>query len=121
MAPITLIYSVLMIALGIGTYLATDTTSKTPLIPAGFGIVFLLLGVVAFNDKIRKHAMHAASALGLVAFLAAVIVLIIRGGSASPTALGELGVMALLSAGFVALCVRSFIEARKARKKLSPE
>src|SRR5438094_73879 len=116
MAPITLIYSVLMIILGVGTYLATETTSKTPLIPAGFGIVFLLLGLLAFNDKLRKHVMHAASALGLVAFLAAVIVLIVRGGSASQAALGEQGVMALLSAGFVALCVRSFIEARKARK-----
>src|SRR5581483_5545254 len=88
MAPIPLIYSVLMIALGVGTYLATETSSKTPLIPAGFGVVFLLLGLLAFNDKMRKHAMHAASALGLVAFLAAVMVLIVRGGSASATALG---------------------------------
>ena len=48
--------------LTLGTYLATETTSKTPLIPAGFGIVFLLLGLLAFNDKLRKHVMHAASA-----------------------------------------------------------
>ena len=117
MARITLIYSLLMMALGVGTYLAADTTSKTPLIPAAFGVAFLLLGLLAFHDKLRKHAMHAASALALVAFLAAVVVLIVRGGSASPTALGEQGVMALLSAGFVALCVRSFIEARKARAR----
>lgn len=117
MAPVTLVYSVLMIALGSGFYLASDKPSVTALIPAFFGGVFLVLGLLARKEHLRKHAMHAASALGLVACLSAVAVLVIRGSTASGLALTEQTIMALLSAGFVALCVRSFIEARRARRK----
>src|SRR4051812_1158701 len=118
MAPIALVYSLLMIVLGVGAYFGTDAVTKnavTALIPTGFGVVFLLLALLAFNEGMRKHAMHAASALGLLAFLAAVVVLILRGGTESTTAAVEQGIMAFLSAGFVALCVRSFIQARRAR------
>lgn len=116
MARVTLIYGLLMIALGVGMYFGTGTPSVTALIPAFFGGVFLLLGLLALKDQLRKHAMHAAAALALVAFVASVGVLLAR-GTAKPLAAAEQAIMALLSAGFVGLCVRSFIQARRARRE----
>ncbi len=114
MARVTIVYSLLMMALGLGMYLGTGTPSWTALIPAFFGAVLLTLGLLAFNDNLRKHAMHAAAALALLAFLASAGVLIAR-GFARPLAAAEQVIMAFLSAGFVGLCVRSFIQARRAR------
>jgi uncharacterized membrane protein len=117
MAPITVIYSLLMIALGFGTYWVTEgDKGLTPLIPAFFGAVFLFLGLLGLKDNLRKHAMHAAAALALIAFLAPVIRLAVSGVKSSLAAT-EQGIMAALSAGFVGLCVRSFIEARRARAR----
>ena len=113
MAPITLGYAVLMIALGLITYFATGAKSVTALIPTFFGLAFLLCGVLALKEQLRKHAMHAASALGLIAFMAAVAVLTIRGSTGAAAV--EQGIMAALSLAFVVLCVRSFIMARRAR------
>ncbi len=115
MAPITLVYSALMIALGVGVYFATGTPSVTALIPAFFGAAFLLLGLLALKSAMRKHAMHAAAALALIAFVVPAGRLVLKGIGDKPLAAAEQGIMALLSAGFLALCVRSFIAARKAR------
>src|SRR5690349_12574963 len=109
MAPVTIGFAVLMVLLGVGSYIATDSKSWTALIPAIFGVVFLLMGLLGLKDHLRKHAMHAAAALGLISFLAAVIVLIVRGSTASQTAVIEMSLMAVLSAIFEGLCVRSFI------------
>src|SRR3569623_1188836 len=46
--------------------------SYTSLIPAGFGIVLMLLGhLSAMVDSMRKHLMHVAVIFGLLGFLAA--------------------------------------------------
>lgn len=115
MASITMIFGFLLIALGVGTYVASEKASATALIPAGFGLLLLICGFLARNDNLRKHAMHAASTVGLVGFIAAVVVLILRSGTASSLAIGEQVLMALLCASFVIQCVRSFIVARRAR------
>jgi hypothetical protein len=121
MAPITLVYSLLMIALGIATYFATGVKHVTALIPAFFGAAFFVLGLLGLKDNLRKHAMHLAAALGLLAFIAAMGVLVTRGPSGSPIAALEEAIMAALSAGFVGLCVRSFITARRARERREAE
>src|SRR5262249_13884829 len=114
MAPVTLGYAVLMIALGLGFYFGTDTISLTALIPTFFGLAFLVLGFLALKEPLRKHAMHAASALGLIAFLGGLIPLVpaLVRGTSRPAAAAEQAVMVALSFVFVALCVRSFINAR---------
>lgn len=119
MAPVAIVYAVLMILLGVVTYIATDAKSMTALIPTFAGAVFLVLGLLALNEHMRKHAMHAASALGLIAFIAPVVNILARGGSTA--AVTENTIMALLSAAFTGLCVRSFIMARRARERAASQ
>jgi hypothetical protein len=117
----------LLILLGIWgrwfTGVPESATSNTALIPAGFGVALLILGLLAFKESWRKHTMHAAAALGLIGFIAACV----RGVPNWPTYLsgGEVKnanatlatlLMAIICGVFVALCVCSFIVARRARK-----
>jgi len=117
-ATITLFCGTLLIAVGAVGFGMKDPqhSGLTALIPAGFGVVFVLLGLLARKDKLRKHVMHAAAALGLLGFVGAVIGFVIgsRAATVKPLALGCQAAMALICAAFVGLCVNSFIQARKA-------
>ena len=94
---------------------------KTALIPAVVGIILLLLGLVARSkENLRKHLMHAAVIVALIGFLGAIFAPGIRNAVTT----GHVGdytsflaqiAMALLCLVFVILCVKSFIDARKAR------
>jgi uncharacterized membrane protein len=115
---ITIIVGLILIALGLGGYFGTATTSVTALIPAFFGLPILLLGVLAHKDSMRKHAMHGAVLLGLLGFIGGVVravQVLLKGEITHPTAFTMTCAMAVVCAIFVALCVRSFIQARKAR------
>jgi hypothetical protein len=118
MPSVTRLAGFLLILLGIGGYLGTGRTSITAMIPAFFGAVFLILAMVARKPEARKHVMHAAVALALVGALA-VIPRIVSGVSAGqstrPAVLSEIA-MAVILLLYVALGVRSFIEARRARR-----
>ncbi len=126
MAPVSIACGILLILLGIWgrwyTGVPESATSNTALIPAGFGIALVILGFLAFKDSLRKHAMHAAAALGLIGFLAAVgrgVVswsAFLSGKAKNGDAALALLLMAVICGVFVALCVRSFIAARRARK-----
>jgi hypothetical protein len=119
MPRLTIIYGLLLAILGIGAYFASGQASVTALIPAFFGVPLAALGLLALGDGARKHAMHAAAALatlGLLGTAPGVIKLIgaLAGDElARPTAVAVQTIMAVLSAVFVALCVRSFIQARR--------
>jgi hypothetical protein len=123
MPAVTIVYGLLLIAVGVGFYVATGQASPTALIPAYFGIVVVLAGVVGRREHLLKHAMHAAAALGLLAFLGGLPGLVrsfslLGGGTvARPTAVLEQAVMSLLSLAFVALCVKSFIAARRGARR----
>lgn len=117
MPRVTIVFGVLLILLGVIPYLMTS--AKTALIPAYVGALLAVLGGIALSPGARKHAMHVAVIVGLLGFLAAAGRLIASLASGkTPTALGatSLGLMALLTGIFVALCVRSFIAARRARQ-----
>ncbi len=127
MAAPTLITSLLLIVIGVVSY--TNGTpgddgkvSPTALIPAFFGAVIGICGVLSINDKFRKHAMHFAAMVGLLGAVGGFMPLIRQyknTGSfdpSKPSAIaGEL--MILVCLVFVGLCVRSFIAARKARER----
>ena len=116
MASTTIVFGLLLTLLGLGGYVLSGTSSVTALIPAFFGLPLLLLGFVARSESIRKHAMHAAAALALLGWAGAVFSLMrTPTGPRSPAAVFSQGAMVLLTAIFVALCVRSFIAARRAR------
>jgi len=120
---ITIGVGVILVALGLFGYFgsASDSPSPTALIPAGFGAVLIVLGIVAHKPGVRKHAMHAAAAVGLIGFLMAGGRGIMKLGLAAsddltisrPVRLTLL--MSLVCLIYVGLCIGSFISARRRR------
>ena len=121
MATTTIIFGVVLIVLGVGSYFGTSMVSPTALIPAVFGLLLVIFGALARDEKRRKMAMHVAVAIGLVGFagtIAGVLKLftLLAGGEvARPTAVIAQSIMAILMLVYVAMCVKSFIDARKRR------
>jgi hypothetical protein len=121
MPLITIIWGVMLIALGVCGYVFTGSQHPTALIPTYFGMVFIVLGVVAANGIARKHVMHAAAALALLGFLGTIpgLIGLIRWAMGTPpptpAAVISKSIMAILCVIFVSLCVRSFITARRNR------
>jgi hypothetical protein len=119
-AKLTIVVGVLLAVLGVATYLAADPAARsiTALIPAAIGVLLAICGVVALNPAYRKHAMHAAVVVALLGFVPAAIRLISKTASGSPPSglgLFSLVTALILTGGFIVLCVRSFIAARRAR------
>ncbi len=122
MIKYTFLYAIALILLGIGAYVLTGQESITALIPAFFGVIFAGIGVASFKADYHKHAMHAASALALLAILGSV------GGAISfpgyligrelerPQAAFVQMIMFLFSIIYLYFCVKSFIDARKKKK-----
>ena len=124
MPKTTMLFGVALIVLGVVGYVATGGVSITALIPAAFGIVLVLLGWLALNERFRKHAMHVAVVVGLLGFLGTARGLmglprLLSGDVERPAAVAAQGVMAILMLVYVALGVRSFIAARRARRTAS--
>ncbi len=124
----TILFGVLLILLGAGAYLVTGRQSVTALIPAFFGVVLTGVGALAqAKPGIRMHIMHAAVLLGLLGFFGSIggaikLVKWLVGGEepTRPPAVIVQAIMAAMMVAFVALCVKSFIDARKARKAALP-
>ena len=118
MPKITIAFGVLLTLLGLGAYLFSGSASWTALIPAFFGLPLVGLGVLAATKEgARKHAMHAAAAVALIGFVGALMSLLrTPAGVRSAVAVYSQVAMVILTGVFVALCVRSFIAARRARR-----
>jgi len=117
MVSTTRTFGIVLILLGVASYILTGRTSVTALIPAFFGAVFVILAFVGRSESARKHAMHAAVALALLALLGTlgrVIPALVRGELARPAVLAQL-VMGVILVSYIALGVKSFKEARRAR------
>src|SRR5829696_738555 len=117
MPATTRLFGLLLIVFGIATYVVTDRTSVTALIPAIFGAVLVVCALIARNESMRKHAMHAAVAVGLIGAIAALargVPAAMSGDASRPAVVSQLA-MGVLLIVYVALGVRSFIAARKAR------
>ena len=115
----TIVYGIILIMLGMIGYFVTSQTSVTALIPAFFGMVIVIAGALAQKEPRRKHAMHAAAALALLGFfgtfrgIGSLVTLIGGGEVARPAAAISQSIMAVLSLGFVLLCIKSFKDARR--------
>ena len=120
MPKTTLIFAVLLIALGVGAFAISSgdgSPSRTALLPAYLGAALAVLGGLALAfDGARKHIMHVAAVIALLGALAPAGVLVARGSAMSPLALGVNVGMLALSAGLLVLMVRSFIAARRGAK-----
>jgi hypothetical protein len=123
MAKVTLIVAVLLIALGVIGFVGTGSEHYTALIPAAFGLLLGIFGMLSLSADAgrRKIFMHINVTLGLLGFLGTVMGLIqwfqmLAGATLkNPPATESKAIMAIICLVYVALCVRSFIAARKAR------
>jgi hypothetical protein len=117
MPALTRTVGFLLILLGVAGYVATGAVSITALIPAFFGAILLILAMVARNPNARKHAMHAALALALLGVLGTaprIFAAINAGNISRPATLAQIA-MAVVLLVYIALGVKSFIDARRAR------
>jgi hypothetical protein len=120
MASTTLLFAFAYLVLGIGGFVLTGSTHKTALIPCVFGVLFLIFGLLARKDNLRKHVMHAAVLIALLAFLGTARSLphlpeLFNGSAEKPAAVITQAINAALSLTFILIAVRSFIQARRAR------
>lgn len=124
MAKLTIIFALLLIVLGIAVFVVTGSHAPTALIPAYFGILLGLLGLLASTPDSRRRMlfMHIAVTVGLVGVifpgwrgLADWIASLHGQPVLRPAAMKEELAMAAICLIFVLLCVRSFIAARRQR------
>jgi len=122
MARTAILFGILLVGVTLATIgVNGGFKSPTVFIPAVFGALIALLGLVAMKESLRKHAMHAASAVGLLGGLAClgmgVKQLAKIGTETQPTAsqFGSVWATAVLCLVFVFLCVQSFIRAKRER------
>ncbi len=119
----TIVFGVVLGAIGLFGYFgsASENPSPTALIPAGFGLVLIVLGIVAHRPAARMHAMHATAAIALLGFALA--------GWRAYMNLGKLvsddvrerrpvamtALMSLVCLVYVITCIGSFVAARRRR------
>jgi hypothetical protein len=113
MAQTSVIVGGVLVMLGAVGYVITDMVSLTALIPAAFGLVIILLGIMAYRPSRTKLAMHIAMVVALVGIVGSAggLVDVVR-GAFGPAAIAR-AIMAVVLALYLALGVRSFIAARR--------
>jgi hypothetical protein len=125
MAKVTLIFAVLLVALGLVGYLGTGSMHPTALIPTWIGCALGLFGVLAMSrsEGRRKLFMHINVTIGLLGFLGGAIEAVrgyaharAEGIPPDQIALASKLTLAVLMLIYVNLCVRSFINARRSGK-----
>jgi len=124
MAKVTLVFAVLLIALGLAGFIGTGSEHYTALIPTWIGLVLGIFGLLALspNPGRRKLFMHINVTVALLGFLGTVGEIIRGTLKASATGVAPAAAaieskyaLAAILLIYVILCVRSFIAARKAR------
>lgn len=120
MAKITLVFSVLLIILGLVGYYGTGALHSTALIPAWIGLALGVGGLLSISESEgrRKLFAHVNVTIGLVAFIGAVVEVVrtLLKGSVNTVALTSKLALAALLLLYILLCVRSFIVARTSGK-----
>ena len=121
MSKITLVFAMVLILLGVGFYLGTGMQQPTSLIPAMAGVLFAICGLAALKETRRKHAMHLAVALAVLALFGTAMGIVntikhLTGGYVEhPPAALEKSITAILCLAYVGLSLRSFLAARRSR------
>lgn len=120
MPIVSIVCGGLLMAISLWSFSVSETKSVTIWIPAMVGSLLAVCGAVAIlKESLLKHAMHAAAVIGLLGGLAAASRFV-------PKLFGDFnwndpgtratGKMTLVCFVFVALCLNSFLQARKRRK-----
>lgn len=121
MPTLAIVFGIVLNAMGFAAYVASG--AYTSLIPSGFGTLIFLSGLISvFVPQIRKHLMHVAALVGLLGTLGGLgmglpkLGALLSGTAARPLASGMQIAMGVVCLIFLVLCVKSFIDARRARK-----
>jgi hypothetical protein len=122
---VAIVCGLLLVGLGLDGYLnvvgvvrPTELHTPTSLIPAYFGGVLIVCGLLALKESLLKHAMHFAAMVGLIGLLAGAGMGLPKwfsGGWDSSAATRSQLCLAAICLVFVILCVNSFIQARRRR------
>ncbi|HET6572313.1 MAG TPA: hypothetical protein VFG68_01835 [Fimbriiglobus sp.] len=129
MPSLSVMFGVVLTALGLVAYfnpaplgVGKDGAPATPghpsaLSPVGVGAILVVAGLAAMaTPGARKHAMHVAAVVALLGTVGGLVPVVLRNFAFQEVAV-KVGLgMAVLSALFLALCVNSFVQARKARR-----
>jgi len=125
MVKVTLVFAVLLIALGLVGYMGTGSLHSTALIPAWIGVALGFGGLLAIspNEGRRKLFMHINVTIGVIGFLGGFVEAVrgylhaqAVGLAPDRIALTDKLAMAVLMLFYVVLCVRSFTAARRSGK-----
>jgi hypothetical protein len=125
MAKVTLVFAVLLMALGLVGFVATGSAHPTALIPTWIGIALGIGGLLAISpsESRRKLFMHVNVTIGLLGFLGGAAEAVrgyvhaaSLGIEPDQAALASKAALAGLMLIYVILCVRSFINARRSGK-----
>ena len=116
---VTILFGVLLVITGVTVFIQTGSAHKTALIPAFLGGGLVICGLLAANEGRRMVVMHIAVVIGLLGFIGSMAKLF--KSEQSTAAFAGKAISAGLCAIFIALCVRSFIQARRAREALVDE
>jgi hypothetical protein len=120
MAKLTMFFGALLVVVGMAGHLMHGNR----LHPVWLGLAIVVCGALAMTEDSRRRMlfMHIAVTLGLVGLLIPGIMSVRAMVKAhagvwveQPSAIHEQMVVAVICLVFVALCVRSFIAARRAR------
>ncbi len=123
MARLTIVFGVLLMVVGVAGFVMTGSNHPTALIPSLIGLILAIAGSLARTTDLKKRGlwMHIAATVGLLGFLGTIksafdVMQLAHGVEfPHPLAVEEKAMTCLLCLIFVAFCIRSFIEARRAR------
>ena len=119
MPAITIITGLLLIIIGLGGYFAADEPDRSPtaLIPAAFGVLIGICGLLAWISPFRKHVMHLAAALALLGVVGGTMPLFRNSFDFTKLSVQYGAMMIVVCVIFLIICIRSFVQARVMRDR----
>ena len=123
MPATSIIFGILLNVVGLIGFFGTGATHPTALIPCGLGLLLIICGLLARNEKIRMHVMHVAVLVGLLGFGATVsaygMILAVLTQTAGEKASSSIAKMAtaLICGLYVVRFIQSFVQARLLKKQ----
>jgi hypothetical protein len=121
MAKFTMFVGFVLVVVSLSFWFSLGRADMAALHPAGLGVLMLVAGALANSEDAKRRMlwMHIAVTLGLIGLLITGIraVLELAHGTTGvhPLAFDERAIVAVVCLIFVAVCVRSFIAARRSR------
>ena len=118
MPTFAILTGLVLVIIGALGYFLPETTSLTALIPAGIGVLFVIFGALANRDGLRKHMMHGAMLLSLLAIGATITAVptaieALQGAEVErPLAAYSKAATALVCLIFLLAAIKSFVRAR---------